>query len=378
MAWGSQMTSTAKTTKAVRQCVTGLTALMFLTAVASPATGQVLERDGDLRAEVFARLIFSPRDSDRYCVPTREALEVWRQAVDQTVQGNLTDAADRLQTFAPCPPSPPSYKVVRYTDTPSKRLYHLLVEVDDDLNPMSVTGWGTYVFDPDPARQLSIEVPHPIADRFTERQGVDAFMQLRPRSLLLAGTHRCASLTESPCTGATPTCGMVRASDAPHGATPEHPTVTNAFQIVHEVLFAAIPRTVYIQLHGNASCSADVLLSNTDSEFTVVPGGNIERLQSSLEALVVTPTPHPALSFRMCSSGQEPACDLCGTNNVQGRWTNGSVENACQIPARALPAEQFIHIEQTLRMREEDQEPRDPPLHQVLIRAIENTIFTQE
>jgi hypothetical protein len=32
------------------------------------------------------------------------------------------------------------------------------------------------------------------------------------------------------------------------------------------------------------------------------------------------------------------------------------VENACQIPARVLPAEQFIHIEQTLRMREEDQE----------------------
>ena len=154
--------------------------------------------------------------------------------------------------------------------------------------------------------------------------------------------------------------------------------MTNAFQIVHEVLFAVIPRTVYIQLHGNASCSADVLLSNTDSEFTVVPGGNIERLQSSLEALVVTPAPDPPLSFRMCSSRPEPPCNLCGTNNVQGRWTNGSVENACHIPARALPAEQFIHIEQTLRMREEDQEPRDPPLHQVLIRAIENTIFTQE
>jgi hypothetical protein len=40
--------------------------------------------------------------------------------------------------------------------------------------------------------------------------------------------------------------------------------------------------------------------------------------------------------------------------------------------------EQFIHIEQTLRMRQEDPSGRTVPLHQVLIEAIRNTIITQE
>jgi len=352
-------------------------ALTLVGAISSPASGQVIDRTGDLRAEIFDRLVFPIRDSNRYCLPTPEGLEVWRQAVDATLSGDLTVAAGLLQNFAPCFPFLPSYKVVRYTDTSTQRLFHILLEADDDLNPTAVTGWGTYFFDPSPLRELSIEVPHPRADQYTERQGFDAFSQLSVRSLLLAGTHRCASRSPSPCTGPTPTCDFVRASDPPHGATSD-PRVTNAFQIVHQVISAFMPRTVYLQIHGNIRCGADLLISNTDSEFTVAPGGNVERLQASVEAIIINP-PDPPLSLRACSSEPEPMCNLCGTNNIQGRWTNGSMDNACQDPARALPAEPFIHIEQTPRMRELDQDPRhDPPLHQVLIRAIDNTVFVQE
>ncbi len=360
-----------------------LVAMTLGSILASPAGAQVIDRTGDLRAEVFARLTFPPRDGDGYCLPTPGSLEtpgtleVWRQAVDATLRGDLVAAANVLQGFAPCPPLPPSYKVVRYTDTATQRTYHLLIEADDAVNPTVVTGWGTYFFDPSPARELSIEAPHPVADAFTQRQGFDAFLQLRPRSLLLAGTHRCASTTESPCTGPTPTCGSVRASDPPHGAIPDHPEVTNAFQVVHEALFGLVPRTVYLQLHGNATCSADALLSNTTSTFTVIPGGNVERLLASLQAVAVDPPPDPPLNFRACSSPPEAACNLCGTNNMQGRWTNGSTANACQL-ATENTVEQFIHIEQTLRMRQVDPSERTVPLHQVLIEAIRNTIFTQE
>ncbi len=352
--------------------------LILAGAVSSTATGQVFERTGNLREEVFNRLVFPIRDSNRYCLPTPEGLEVWRQAVDAILGGDLTAAADWLRDFAPCSPYLPSYKVVRYMDTATQRLFHILLEADDDLNPTTATGWGTYFFDPSPQRELSIQIPHPRADQFTERQGFDAFSQLSVRSLLLAGTHRCASTSQSPCTGPTPTCGFVRASDPPHGATTD-PRVTNAFQTVHQAISAFMPRTIYIQIHGNSTCGADLLLSNTDSDFTIAPGGNVERLQASLDAIVITPPPDPPLSLRACSSQPEPACDLCGTNNMQGRWTNGSTDNACRDPARALPAEAFIHIEQTLRMRQLDQDPlRDPPLHQVLIRAIDTTVFTQE
>lgn len=200
-------------------------------------------------------------------------------------------AANVLQGFAPCPPLRPSYKVVRYTDKETQRTYHLLIEADEAVKPTVVTGWGTYFFDPNPARELSIEAPHPVADAFTDRQGFDAFLQLHPRSFLLAGTHRCASTTKSPCTGPTQTCGSVRASDPPHGAIPDHPEVTNAFQVVHEALFGFVPRTAYLQLHGNATCCADALLSNTTSTFTVIPGGNVERLQAVSRRSPFTPRP---------------------------------------------------------------------------------------
>jgi hypothetical protein len=349
----------------------------------SPAGAQVIDRTGNLRADVFAHLTFPSRDSDQYCLPTPGSLgapgtlEVWRQAVDATLRGDLMAAANVLQGFAPCPPLRPSYKVVRYTDKETQRTYHLLIEADAAVKPKVVTGWGTYFFDPSPARELSIEVPHPVADAFTDRQGFDAFLQLHPRSFLFAGTHRCASTTKSQCTGPTPTCGSVRASDPPHGAIPDHPEVTNAFQVVHEALFGFVPRMVYLQLHGNATCCADALLSNTTSTFTVIPGGNVERLLASLEAVTVHPPPDRPLNFRVCSSRPEAVCNLCGTNNMQGRGTNGSTANACQL-ATGNTVEQFIHIEQTLRMRQEDPSGRTVPLHQVLIEAIRNTIFTQE
>src|SRR5712664_831566 len=126
------MKSTRKWTKAVREWVPGLTALTLVGAVFSPADAQVIERSGDLRSEIFARLVFPGRDSNRYCLPTPEGLDAWRQAVDATVRGDLTSAADLLQTFAPCPPpSSPSYKVLRYSDASTQRVFHILIEADD-------------------------------------------------------------------------------------------------------------------------------------------------------------------------------------------------------------------------------------------------------
>ncbi len=66
-----------------------------------------------------------------------------------------------------------------------------------------------------------------------------------------------------------------------------------------------------------------------------------------------------------------------GVSSEMSRWTNGSTANACQLPSENT-VEQFIHIEQTLRMRQVDPSERTVPLHQVLIEGIRNTIFTQE
>jgi hypothetical protein len=339
--------------------------------VSTLATPRVIEQRGDLRADVLSRLSF-PRSDKLYRIPTQRDLQEWRRAVEAMLQGDLAGAAQSLGAIAP------SYKVVRYTDasTEEPRVYHLLVEADltpTGIVPTVVVGWGTYVFDPAARRELSIQVPHPRADRFTEDQGVDGFLQLRARSLLLAGTHRCASETESACDGLTTACGSpaapFRISDPSHGARACDPTIANPFQVVHEAVFLIIPQTVALQLHGNSALACaglHVLLSNSGSDFRVATNGNIERLMQRLIA-----NGDAALNVQACGPVLG-ACNLCGTTNVQGRWTNGSTANACRVAAPAKAGEQFIHIEQNPAMRS------DRGNRQRLIQAISTTIFVQE
>lgn len=342
-----------------------LVACSEVAQVIEPA--QVIEQSGNLRSDIFDRIRYLPQDSNRYRIPTQEDLAAWRQVVDATLRNNLTTAAQLLQELTP------SYKVVKYTDTSGEepRLYYLLIEAEvtqDGLNPSQVvTGWGTYFFDATPMRELAIEVPHPLADRFTELEGIEALLQLRCRSLLLFGSHRCASDTVSPCTqGGTFCAGGHRVSDASHGAHQDDHTVTNTFQAVHEEIFQFIPQIVAIQLHGNSnpSCST-VFLSNTGSDFGVIPDGNVSRLKASLDSLSVDTT--------ICDHMPGPnECRFCGTQNLQGRWTNGSIVVPCE---KSQPApedtERFIHIEQDLEMREQ------PAKRQLLIQAIAHTTFVQ-
>lgn len=344
----------------------------LLSLVFSVAKAQVIERSGNLKEDVFSRITY-PRINSRYRIPTSQDLNLWRQAVDATLGGDLNTAAQLLDSLAP------SYKVVVYTDTSTeeRRVYYLLLEADvtpDDLIPTVVLGWGTYFLDPAPWRELSIEVPHPVADRFTEVQGIDAFLQLRVRSLLLAGTHRCASNLDSPCSGTTTACDLqgpptpYRVSDPAHGARNDDPTITNAFHVVHQAILQLIPPTVFLQLHGNSvsrCVDTNVLLGNTGNDYQVAAGGNILRLKASLDAV--------SSGMEVCDHRPGPGeCDRCGTNNLQGRWTNGSTENACRISTPAVDAEQFIHIEQNQNMRFSAEN------RQLVIQAIANTTFLQE
>ena len=52
------------------------------------------------------------------------------------------------------------------------------------------------------ARNVIVEVPHPIFDINTPEEGSDIFQGLAARALFIAGTHRCANPdTQSGCSG---------------------------------------------------------------------------------------------------------------------------------------------------------------------------------
>ena len=156
----------------------------------------------------------------------------------------------------------------------------------------------------------------------------------------------------------------IRVSDASHGAALSDPTLTSTFQVTHEELVKLKPATVVIQFHGNAQTAcADVVLSNGGNDFQIIPDGNIAWLKQSLV--------DRSINVKVCDHSPTPgACDLCGTTNLQARYSNGSTANPCQYPAPSpTNVERFIHVEQRPGIRQ------DPQTRQLVIQAIEETTF---
>jgi 3D (Asp-Asp-Asp) domain-containing protein len=339
----------------------------YRAAVATAQSGQVFERSGNLKQDVLDWIEYLPRDQNLYRIPTQPEINTWRQVMNAIQGGALATAASLVQAIAP------SYKVIKFTDTSvvPARPYYLLLEADvtaDDIFPFADTGWGAYIFDPQPVRDIAISVPHPKADAYTEAEGVEALVSLRARWLLLSGSHRCGSSTISPCTqGSSPSCsGGHRSSDGSHGANPSSPAVTNMFQVAHEELAKASTSTVVLQFHGNSSCSANFVISNGGNNYQIIPDGNVYRLKQSLGGV--------SSNIQVCDHNPGAGeCDMCGTTNLQGRYINGSVSNPCQTSAPApTTVERFIHLEQSLSMRQ------DALVRQRIIQAVANTTFVQQ
>lgn len=109
-----------------------------------------------------------------------------------------------------------------------------------------------------------------------------------------------------------------------------------------EELMGIFPDMVAIQWHGNSGAGCpDVIIGNTNGNYTQAPGGPVETLAVWVEAL-------DGGTVRACSP-RPTTCNLCGTGNMQGRFTNGS-GNPCTRSASS-PYERFIHVEQSLRFR---------------------------
>lgn len=349
-----------------------LSAALLLTLLPAPQksvalrqTAQVYERNGNLKTYVLDWVAgeYLPKDQDLYRVPTGQELGTWRQVVAAMQSGSLATAATLVQGIAP------SYQVIKYTDTSASppRLYYLLLEARvtaDDIFPYASAGWGAYVFDPAPVRDLAISIPHIKADLYTENEGIEALIGLRARSLLLFTSHRCASNTLSPCDGSVKCSdGRVRVSDAAHGGDLSDPTVTNPFQVAHEELVKATPATVVIQFHGNASCNADFVLSNGGSDHHMIPDGNAARLGQSLASVG---------NIQLCDHWplRTGECDMCGTTNMQARYINGNTGSPCQNSAPSpTGVERIVHIEQSSAVRQ------NITKRQQIISAIANTTF---
>jgi hypothetical protein len=235
---------------------------------------------------------------------------------------------------------PPSYRLMRMVD-PSAGALRVVAEVDASGQPAPSLYYGTYAAPrvvPTPSRALVVEAPHPIFDLDTEREATAVFVATAARDLLVAGTHRCADTTASACSGTTDACNATvqayRVSDAAH----EDALV---FHAVHALLSDAQPQIQFLQLHGNGAACPTALVS--DCSGTFADAGTAAALGAALTASGVT--------VGECGDGYPTAgCNLCGTDNVQARYTAGSAAACTQTGAHYG---RFVHVEQQLSIRQD-------------------------
>jgi hypothetical protein len=175
-------------------------------------------------------------------------------------------------------------------------------------------------------------------------EGVFIFKILRAKALFIAGTHRCANSASSSCSGTTNACGTdeaYRISDVAH-------SVENFFHEAHKAANDSIALVKFVQLHGyDASAGEPAAILSNGSETPVGAFAYVNQL-----ALAIDDSLSGDDFAVSCNNLGDNGLNLCGTNNVQGRYTNGSSDE-CTTAATGFNG-QFLHVEQALILRQDN------------------------
>ena len=286
-------------------------------------------------------------ESERYVAPSAQAMSDWETVVSGMMGGACV---------GPLPASLSGYELEVFADADNSEQYCVLAAVTDANDDGTMdTPWGTVIIYQDvSAKDISIDVPHPLHDSNTAAQGIAVFKGVGARSFVLSGSHRHANAAESDCDD-----GYLTA-DAAHTLNTFQSSITaimGHYDAVGEVHTA-------IQFHGMGSDSCPGVEAHITHGSNVAPqaGEAIDLLRNALEAAV--PGDH---DFTV--PGDSPSCTMSGTSNMQGRLLNGvAAESVCTVSASGYTA-RFIHIEQKSFLRHADH-------HAYWITALNNVDFS--
>jgi hypothetical protein len=279
---------------------------------------------------------------NQYVLPTESQLGAWRVVFRSLLAGAWDDAHVQARTISS------TYNVVRFLDTPSNRTYYVLMEGRPGEIPAPVghasgitisdpadgtrRGWGTYIFDPQPRRALSLSAPHLHDDLDTAEQAAEAYVGLRARTLLIAGTDRDQNTARAVC----------EQSSRPYLESDVAHTSESVFQVAFEELYTSDVFTWHIQFHGNSTCDSDVFLSNGITPAPTV----LQMLASNIRsASAAAAQGGPVLTVDVFDSSDD--CASRGTDNMQMRFASGRPHTDICAPGHGpIAASRFIHVEQ--------------------------------
>ena len=272
-------------------------------------------------------LTFPSKDSDNFSEPSIANLSIFYNLVSKIMEGTYSGHSSDLVDVG--------YRIIYLTDdTIGTKAVVALKEIGS-------TGGGTYLLHIEPAKDLTIEAPHPVYDINTLEETSYLFQKLKARAFFIAGTHRCNSPTgnNSSCSGTTSACGSseaYRISDVAHNTS-------TYFHEAHKAAYDFNDTNVIIQVHGKSDSQgspAVAIFFNGISTDDVGSKSNIlaDALESALVAEVYS-----------CNKNGDPNT-LFGTTNVQGRYSNDSPDPCSSAASSA--SERFFHLEQNRSIRD--------------------------
>ena len=322
-------TATIAAPTATRAAIASPTAAAATKAAASAdcAASNTLE---ELGACVTAKM---PRkDSNGYVMPTKATQDAWKQIAAQMLSGKCEDIVLPEQLKI-------AYTIGAFTDKQNNTRYCVLMETLDSNNDGRVDrGWGTFIVNNQPTRELSIQAPHPLYDVATESEAIAVFKGTDARSFMLAGSHRDANPQRTTC---EPSTGEGEA-DAAHNDTSLFFTTTQALADYYNANGKAWDE---IQFHGMgaSTCSGvDAFISNGTSK-PPKSGDKIPELRANIAKR--------NSQWAITVAGETPPCGETGGTNVEGRLLNNVP--AAQVCATSASDDfgKFIHIEQKTNLR---------------------------
>ncbi len=301
-----------------------------------PTPPTIPTESGDLTA-VVKTMVFPVLGILNYTPPTDDEKKAFRDALELLLEGKESDALTAFKNL--------NLALTRFTDASGPTF--LLIR-EKSATPR---GWGLYAINTKGSRKLLLEAPHPIADLATEGQATSYFLTLSARGLLIAGAHRCASTVFSPCSGTTALCNTSSIEESFRIADAAH-SEEQVFQTAHEILMNFDPSLTAVALHGFNQLAGDPHAFVSDGTETVTAANS---LTNRFVAALKTET-GVSNAGQSCNDGSS-GIRLCGTDDLQGRVTNGS-ENICTTDAPS-GSQRFLHVEQSMDLRT-DQGPGDP------------------
>ena len=357
-----------------------------------PNTVTIPTTTGDLAAFLIGELLPSippvsgsgrsanpAEQHNQYVLPTASQLASWRAVFRSLLAGAWGTAHLQARTISS------TYNVVQFLDTSTSRIYYVLMEgvpgeipaaanhpsgsvhIADPADPTR-RGWGTYVFDAQAQRGLSLSAPHPFDDLNTEDEAVEAFLALGAQTLLIAGTDRDQNTALACCDQ----------SNRPYLEADVSHIAESVFQMAFEEIYSSDASTWHLQFHGNANPTlacrdVDVFLSNgvehavPDTLYTL--GANIA------EASTRAAAGGPVLIVDVYDGPGD--CILRGTDNMQMRFASGLPHaTICEGNLPVGPS-RFIHVEQRHDARRAPTDPSEPGRNRgVVVEGISATFPT--